>query len=57
MWAVMVATPMVLISGILKVFAAPSVFMVASLLTTVVFFWQWVTCLAHSEFPRTAKAQ
>ncbi len=57
MWAVMVATPLVLISGILKVFASPPVFLVASLLATVVFFWQWVTCLAHTEFPRTAKAQ
>lgn len=57
MWAVMVATPVVLISGILKVFASPPVFLVASLLTTVVFFWQWVTCLAQTEFPRDAKAQ
>jgi hypothetical protein len=56
MWAVVVATPLVLISGICKVFTPPPVFLVASLLTTVVFFWQWVTCLAVVEFPRSAKA-
>jgi len=56
MWAGMVATPLWLISGICKVFAPPSVFLVAQLLTTVVFFWQWVTCLAVVEFPRNAKA-
>ncbi len=55
MWAVMVATPLVLISGICKVFTPPPVFLVASLLTTVVFFWQWVTCLAVVEFPRSTK--
>ena len=56
MWALMVSIPLVLISGICKVFAPPPVFLVASLFTTVVFFWQWVTCLAVVEFPRSAKA-
>lgn len=56
MWSVMVATPLVLISGVLKVFAPEVVFFVASLLTTVVFFWQWVTCLIFVEYQVDTKA-
>ena len=56
MWSLLVTSPLVLISGIFEVFTPPPVFLVASLLTTVVFFWQWVTCLAVVEFPRSIKA-
>nr|WP_325252012.1 hypothetical protein [Amylibacter sp.] len=56
MWPALVATPLVLISGACKVFASPSVFLVATTLTAVVFCWQWVTCLASVEFPRRVKA-
>ncbi|GGA11844.1 YIP1 family protein [Neptunicoccus cionae] len=56
MWAALVASPLVLISGASKVFAPPSVFMVATLLTAVVFCWQWALCLATVEFPRRVTA-
>jgi hypothetical protein len=56
MWAGMVATPLVLISGVCKVFAPHSVFLVATTLTAVLFFWQWAACLAVVEFHKTRKA-
>ena len=56
MWSILVSTPLVLISGACKVFAPQPVFLVASLLTTVIFFWQWASCLAVVEFGKTVKA-
>jgi hypothetical protein len=56
MWPVLVASPLVLISGACKVFAPQSFFLVATTLTAVIFCWQWVTCLAVVEYPRQKEA-
>lgn len=53
-WAALVTVPLVLIGGVLKVFSPGSGILVATVLTAVVFFWQWVTCLAVVEFSRPA---
>ncbi len=50
-WSAMVTSPLVLIGGVLKVFAPSQVFLVVSVATGVVFLWQWVVCLRVVEFP------
>lgn len=50
-WAALVSAPLVLISGILKVFVPGPLFMVVTLLTAVVFLWQWAISLRAAEFP------
>ncbi len=50
-WSALVAVPLVLISGGLKVFAPGLPFSVATTLTGVVFLWQWVITLKMVEFP------
>lgn len=49
-WAALVSVPLVLISGGAKVFAPGLPFSVATMLTGVVFLWQWVTALKVVEF-------
>ena len=56
-WAALVATPMVLISGLLKVFSSQPISLIATLLTTMLFFWQWIYCISHSEYPRDIKSK
>lgn len=49
-WSALVSAPLVLIGGALKVFSPGTAFMVAQLLTAVVFFGQWAMCIAVAEF-------
>lgn len=49
-WSALVTSPLVLTGGVLKVFSPDVGFLVAQILTAVVFFWQWATCIAVSEF-------
>lgn len=49
-WAALVTSPLVLIGGALEVFSPGPGFWVAQMLTAVVFFWQWATCIAVAEF-------
>lgn len=55
MWSALVTSPLVLISGVCKVFAPGPFFLVATGLTAVVFFWQWAACLAVVEFSADAQ--
>jgi len=56
MWSVLVALPLVLISGAVKVLLPGAAFSVASLVTGVVFLWQWSVCLRVVEFTGTGQA-
>ncbi|MCP5088449.1 MAG: YIP1 family protein [Rhodobacteraceae bacterium] len=51
-WAALVASPLVLLGGVLKVFVSPPMFLVVSLATAVVFLWQWAVGLQVVEFPK-----
>lgn len=54
-WAALASSPLVLISGALKVFSPGAPFLVAQLLTAVVFLWQWAACIAVAEFGERVK--
>ncbi|MBC6441839.1 MAG: hypothetical protein GDA53_01725 [Rhodobacteraceae bacterium] len=49
-WATLVTAPLVLMSGALKVFSPGPAFLIAQLVTAMVFLWQWITCIAATEF-------
>ena len=53
MWAALVTCPLMLLSGIFKVYTPSPVFFVATCVTAVVFLWQWFSCLAEAEFAHT----
>ncbi|MCP5072601.1 MAG: hypothetical protein GY947_04805 [Rhodobacteraceae bacterium] len=50
-WAALVTSPLVLLGGVLKVFAPSPLFLIVSLTTAVVFLWQWAIGLRLVEFP------
>ena len=56
-WGAMVATPLVLMCGILKVFVSHPIVLICYNLTTIIFLWQFLACLWRSEFPRISKTE
>ena len=56
MWSALVAVPLVLLGGALKVLAPGLPFSVATGVTGVVFLWQWAMCLQVVEFPSKTAA-
>jgi hypothetical protein len=56
-WGAMVATPLVLMCGILKAFVNHPIVLISYNLTTMIFLWQFLACLWRSEFPRINKTE
>lgn len=50
-WAALVTVPFILILGLVSAFASIKVTLAVSVVTLLVFSWQWASGLAESEFP------
>ncbi|GLQ34252.1 hypothetical protein GCM10007939_05350 [Amylibacter marinus] len=49
-WAGLVAVPLLLLSSALSVFI-PEMRVFGAIVTAMVFFWQWISCLIEVEYP------